>query len=223
VAGSDLVIATIGAGLAPFTRYAEVRLPNGDQLPTEKFLEEVQTRVISGVLKRVHGLADEVGGIDPATRYYVFDRYSYGWADVEFDEANNLARMSGIELANGFAGGPSPLARITKSSVHLCDFEERGGNEELGLVPGPDGQLRVIDILHGLLWRAMHKQYDVRNFLVQSNPDPTRLKLVAQALQGKGLRAEGEQKPAEAQACERLLASWRSLVEDNLFAGSGRS
>ncbi len=221
VAGSDLVIATIGAGLTPFTRYAEVRLPNGDPLPAEKFLDEVQARVIDGVLKRVHGLADEVHGIDPATRYYVFARYSYGWADVDFDEANNLARTSGIELSNGFAGGANPLARITKRSVHLCDFEERGSEDDLGLVPGPDGQMRIIDVLHGLLWRAAHKQYDVPNFLVQANPDPTRLKLVAQALQGKGLRAEGEQKPAEAQACERLLASWRSLVEDNLFTAGG--
>ncbi len=223
VAGSDLVIATMGAGLTPFTRYAEVQLPNGDPLPTEKFLEEVQARVISGVLSRVHGLAEEVGGIDPTTRYYVFARYSYGWVDVDFDEANNLARMSGIELSNGFAGGPNPLARITKRSVHLRDFEERGSDEELGLVPGMDGQTRIIDVLHGLLWRAAHKQYDVRNFLVRANPDPARLKLIAQALQGKGLRAEGEQKPAEAQACERLLASWRSLVEDNIFTGGDRA
>ncbi|MBA3420547.1 MAG: DUF1156 domain-containing protein, partial [Thermoleophilaceae bacterium] len=95
VAGSDLVIAAIGAGLRPFTRYASVELPNGEELPAVAFLDEVQQKVLNAVLGRVHGLADGVGAIDAATRYYVFARYSYGYADVDFDEANNLARTAG--------------------------------------------------------------------------------------------------------------------------------
>lgn len=72
-------------------------------------------------------------------------------------------------------------------------------------------------MLHAVLWRARHRPADVPNFLAQAQPDPTKLRLVAQALQGKALRAEGEQKPDEAQACERLLGAWRGLVEENLF------
>ena len=56
VTGSDLIIATIGAALQPFTRYASVELPNGDELPTQTFLEEAQSRVLSAVLRKVHGL-----------------------------------------------------------------------------------------------------------------------------------------------------------------------
>ena len=49
------------------------------------------------------------------------------------------------------------------------------------------------------------------------DPIPERLRQVAQALQGKALREQGESKPAEAQACERLLGAWGRLVEDNLL------
>ena len=219
VAGSDLVIAAIGAGLRPFTRYASVELPNGEELPAVAFLDEVQQKVLNAVLGRVHGLADGVGAIDAATRYYVFARYSYGYADVDFDEANNLARTAGIELDDLKRSSP-PLAGIGKGKVHLADYSERGSVPELGLVPDGDGRARVIDVLHGLLWRAAHEPAALRGYLDEARPDPHKLRLVAQALQGKGLRAEGENKPAEAQACERLLGAWRTLVEDNLLSGS---
>jgi putative DNA methylase len=212
VSGSDLVIATIGAGLAPFTRYASVELPNGEALAADRFLETVQGKVLSAILAKVHGLGDGVGGLDAATRYYVMARFSYGYADVDFDEANSLARSTGIELGNGLSRGRTPLAKITKKAVRLHDFEERGEDPELGL----DGA-RLIDVLHGLLWRANHRRSEVRPYLDQTRPDPQRLRLVAQALQGAALRGENESKPAEAQACERLLGSWRTLVEENLF------
>jgi putative DNA methylase len=104
VAGSDLVIAAIGAGLAPFTRYATVELPSGEPVSADRFLEEVQSRVLDAILS---GL----GVVDPATRYYVVSRYLFGWADIEFDEANNLARTAGIELGDGIAHGPPPTRR----------------------------------------------------------------------------------------------------------------
>jgi len=220
VTGSDLVIAAIGAGLRPFTRYASVELPNGEELPAVAFLDEVQQKVLNAVLGRVHGLADGVGAIDDATRYYVFARYSYGYAAVDFDEANNLARTAGLELDDLRRSSP-PLAAIGKGKVELADYSERGSVPELGLVADGNGQARVIDVLHGLLWRAAHEPAALRGYLDEARPDPHKLRLVAQALQGKGLRAEGEDKPAEAQACERLLGAWRTLVEDNLLSGTG--
>jgi len=213
VSGSDLVIATIGAGLRPFTRFASVELPNGEEIPAEGFLDEVQSRVLSGVLSKVHGLADGVGAIDAATRYYVIARYSFGYADVEFDEANNLARTAGVELGE-LANGAAPLASITKGKVRLLDFDARGED------PSPDaevGERRLIDTLHGLLWRAAHDAKALRTYLDETRPDPENLRRVAQALQGKGLATDGEQKPPEARACERLLGGWRTLVEDNLL------
>ncbi len=205
VAGSDLVIAAIGAGLAPFTRYASVELPSGEPVAAERFLEEVQSRVLDAVLV---GL----GPVDAATRYYVLVRTMFGWADVEFDEANNLARSAGVELGDGLAHGPLRLADVSGKAVHMRDFVERGADPDLGQDGG-----RLIDVLHGLLWRASHAAHDVTPYLDATRPDPERLRQVAQALQGKALRGESESKPAEAQACERLLGAWGRLVEDNLL------
>lgn len=216
VTGSDLVIAAIGAGLRPFTRYASVEYPNGEQVPAERFLEDVQARVLNAVLAQVHGLGDGVGGIDVATRYYVIARYSFGYSDVEFDEANNLARTAGVELGE-LANGSMPLASISKGKVRLLDFEARGEEPALGIEADDGGSPRLIDGLHGLLWRAAHDAKSLRTYLDEARLDPPKLRLVTQALQGKGLSAEGEQKPAEARACERLLGGWRTLVEDNLL------
>jgi putative DNA methylase len=215
ITGSDLVIATMGAALAPFTRYTSVELPNGEPLPAERFLEEVQGRVLSAILRRVYGLGEGMGGLDPVTRYYVLARYSYGYADVDFDEANNLARTAGVELNEQLIRGHDPIATQSKGKVHLLDFAERGAEAGLGL----DG-IRLIDVLHGILWRASHRPADVRTYLDQTRPDPERLRIIAQALQGRALRGEGENKTREAQACERLLGSWRTLVQDNLFSAS---
>jgi putative DNA methylase len=215
VAGSDLIIATIGAALQPFTRYASVELPNGEELPTTAFLEEVQSRVLAAVLRKVHGLGNGVGTIDPATRYYVLSRYSYGYGKVDFDEANNLARTAGLEL-DDLRHGPVPLATIAKGTVELHDFQTRGEHEHLGL-PDGTGSVHLIDILQGLLWRASHRTGALRSYLDETHPDPHRLRAVAQALQGPALRTESESKSAEAQACERLLGAWRTLVDDNLL------
>ncbi len=215
VSGSDLVIATIGAGLRAFTRYAQVELPNGEEVPAKDFLEEVQSRVLNAVLAKVHGLADGVGTIDAATRYYVISRFSFGYAEVEFDEANNLARSAGVELTD-LANGTIPLLRIRKDKVHFLDHLERGEQPELGLAANA-GSAPLIDVLQGVLWRAGHRRDELGDYLVQARFDPAALRLVAQALQGKGLRGEGESKPAEAQACERLLGAWKTIVDDNLL------
>ncbi len=216
VSGSDLVIATIGAGLRPFTRYASVELANGEDVPAKRFLEEVQARVLSAVLSKVHGLTNGVGTIDAATRYYVIARYSFGYADVDFDEANNLARTAAVELGD-LAHGSAPLASIAKGKVRLLDFEARGEDPTLGVGGSETGDSRLIDMLHGLLWRAGHDARSLRSYLDEAGPDPEKLRRVAQALQGRGLAAENEQKPAEARACERLLGGWRTLVDDNLL------
>lgn len=211
VSGSDLVIATIGAALRPFTRHASVELPSGEPVAAETFLTDVQTRVLDAVLAKVHDLGADIGAIDAATRYYVLSRTMFGWADIEFDEANNLARTAGVELKDALASGPHPLADVKGKAVHLRDFEERGDDPDLGL-----SGTALIDVLHGVIWRANHRVGDLPDYLARVRPDTDRLRAVAQALQGKALRDQGESKAPEAQACERLLGSWRTLVDRNM-------
>ena len=58
VSGADLVIACVGAGLRAFTRYKKVEYANGEEVPAERFLTEVETAVLEAILAR---LSKEVG------------------------------------------------------------------------------------------------------------------------------------------------------------------
>src|SRR6185503_6840465 len=81
ISGADLVIASVGAGLRAFTRFARVEYANGEEVPAERFLTEVETVVLESILER---LSKEVGaessiqdrqyslaGLDAATRFYI--------------------------------------------------------------------------------------------------------------------------------------------------------
>jgi putative DNA methylase len=85
ITGADLNIAAVGAGLAPYTRYATVELPNGEPMTAAAYLDEVQAEVVRVLL-------GEASRTDAATQYYIMARGYYGEAWVDFDEANTLAR-----------------------------------------------------------------------------------------------------------------------------------
>ena len=213
VSGSDLVIATVGAGLRALTRYERVEQDNGELLPAERFLATVQTKVLDAIF-------GALASADPVTRYYLAAQYSYGYAAVPFDEANNLARMTSVDLdsQNGLTGGRNPLVLKQGSTVTLRDFEDRGEDPELGVPSEGNGRPALVDVAHGVLWRAEHRPSDVRAYLLQAQPDSEWLRQVVQALAGKALRSSGEgAKSREAAAAERLLVSWRRFIEDSLF------
>ena len=82
------MIACVGAGLRAFTRFASVQYANGEEVPAERFLTEVETVVLETILAR---LSKEVGGnggkyslagLDPTSRFYVLWRYTYGAAEL---------------------------------------------------------------------------------------------------------------------------------------------
>jgi len=214
VTGADLVIATVGAGLHALTRYERVEQDNGDELPAERFLDTVQTRVLDAIF-------GSIAGADSATRFYVAAQYSYGYLPVAFDEANNLARMCGADLdgLGGMTGRGNPPVSKVKGTIGLRDYQDRGKDERLGLPDVETGKpADLIDVVHALLWRAEHRPASLREFLVKAQPDPGQLRQVVQALAGKALRStNGSTKSREALAAETLLVSWRSLVDDTVM------
>lgn len=210
ITGSDLVIATVGAGLRALTRYERVEQANGETLPADRFLTMVQGRV----LDRMFGALQ---GADAVTRYYAAAQFSYGYAAVPFDEANNLARVAGVDLdtPQGLTSGRNALCRKEKSSIALRDFDERGDDPKLGLPSETGLPAPLVDVAHGLLWRAENQTAQVRPYLLAVRPDLEQLRQLLQTLAGPALRAPSpEAKPAESAAAERLLVSWRRLTED---------
>lgn len=219
-------------GLAPHheaspavTAYDKVEMPNGEELPPERYLEEVQREVIETVLAHVFGLARSgIQAVDPPTQFYVMSRFEFGDAFAEFDKVNTLGRGVGIELtgSQSLMRGRSALAQQEKGKVKLRDFEQRGGVDRLGEPDEDDPSPRpLIDVLHRLLWLSQHHTADVRDFLRRSQVDASRLRTVAQALSGEALAKKGFGTSSREQAAiASVLGSWQRLVEDNLFGGA---
>jgi putative DNA methylase len=216
ITGPDLVIASIAAGLRPYTRYVSVEKPNGEDLAPDEYLEEVEREVAEAILERIL-VTDRrgLGRVDQETQFYVMTRFEFGDAFAPWDELNTLARGTGVELRELLNGSSPVLAFGAKrSEAKICDYRDRGADIELGR--------STLDHLQRILWLADNDPKKIRDYLAVARPDPDRLRLVANALSRPGLDGSGDRN-AEAEACERLLGGgvWKRLVEDNLFTAEG--
>ncbi len=226
VGGADLVISCVGAGLRAFTRHCRVEYANGEEIPAERFLAEVETVVLETILGR---LSKEVGGngnrqtslagVDPATRFYILWRYTYRWAELDAGEAIVFANGTHVELdgQGSLSQGARALIEKKKSKYRLRDFLERGDDEKLGL-PGDDGTpVPMIDALHRTLWLMEKRPRELPEFLKESRVNREQMRLVAQALAGPALKGGelGDVSPtAELAALAKITANWRSVIED---------
>jgi len=225
ISGADLVIACVGAGLRAFTRFSRVEYANGEEVPAERFLLEVETVVLETILAR---LSKEVGGnggryslagLDPATRFYVLWRYTYKGGDLDAGEAIIFANGTHVELdgPHGLSTGSHNLIEKKKGKYRLLDFSERGDDKHLGM-PADDGQpAPLVDALHRMLWLLEKRPTQLSEFLRESQVNREQLRLVAQALAGPALKG-GEladvSPSAELSALAKLTANWQSVVED---------
>jgi len=225
ISGADLVIASVGAGLRAFTRFANVEYANGEQVPAERFLTEVETVVLETILER---LSKEVGasggryslaGLDVPSRFYVLWRYTYGWAELEAGEAIIFANGTHVELdgQHGLTTGTDALVEKKKNKYRLRDFNDRGEDDGLGLAADNGPSAPLVDALHRTLWLMEKRPAALPKFLRESQVNREQLRLVAQALGGPALKG-GELRDisptAELSALGKLLANWQSVVED---------
>lgn len=231
ITGADLVIASVGAGLRAFTRFERVEYDNGEEVPAEKFLAEVEGVVLETLLEKIFGLSRSgVAAVDGASRFYVLWRYAYGARELDAGEAIVFAYPQSVELdgARGLTQGVRALVEKKKNKYRLRDFTERGQRDDLGLpdeeqagktAAAPVPVVPLIDVLHRILWLLENRPRLLPEFLRQASPDRERLRLVAQALAGPALKGgETETKTisttaAEASALGKLLANWRTLIE----------
>jgi len=231
VTGADLVIACVGAGLRAFTRYARVEYANGDQVPADSFLAEVEGVVLEILLEKLFGVSQAgLSSVDRFTRFYVLWRYAYRQGTIDGGEAIVFAYPQHVELdgPGGLISGSNPLGEKLKGKYRLRDFTERGDDEKLGL-PSPaggggaggGGSAPLIDVLHRLLWLVEHQPVLIPAYLDEARPDVERLRIVAQTLAGQTLAGNGDgggksliaARGAEAAALRKLTTNWRTLIE----------
>jgi putative DNA methylase len=223
ISGADLVIASVGAGLRAFTRFARVEYANGDTVPAERFLAEVEGVVLDTILARlskevgVKGDQASLAGMDAPTRFYVLWRYTYGAAPLDAGEAIVFANGTHMELdgSGGLSSGANPIVEKRKGTYRLREFTERGNDEDLGLPDDAGNSSPVIDVLHRLLWLQKRRPPLIPEFLAGARVGMEQLRLVAQSLAGPALKG-GELKdisPTEEQAeLGKLLANWQTIT-----------
>jgi putative DNA methylase len=227
ISGANLLIACVGAGLRAFTKYAKVEYANGEAVPAERFLAEIETVVLDTILRRLSRAAGSNGhtvsleGLDPATRFYVLWRYTYRFATLDAGEAIIFANGTHVELdgPNGLSSGTNALLEKKKGKYRLQDFRKRGKSGKIGL-PVDGAEPPVIDSLHRILWLMENKPASLAEFLSETNPKKEPLHLVAQVLAGpvlKGGKLDGYSPPEELSVLAKLTANWKSVVEDATY------
>jgi putative DNA methylase len=233
ISGADLVIASVGAGLRAFTRFAVVEYANGEEVPAERFLTEVETVVLESILAR---LSKEVGGkggqyslasLDTGSRFYVLWRYAYGAAELEAGEAIIFANGTHVELdgQQGLTSGNDALVEKKKNKYRLRDYADRGENDKLGLATENGQTAPLIDILHRILWLMEKRPTELGEFLGDAHPNRDQLRLIAQALAGpalKGGELDDISPTGELSALGKLTANWQSLIESAALTSGER-
>lgn len=225
VTGADLVIACVGAGLRAFTRFAQVEYANGEPVPADSFLTEVEGAVLEALLEKIFGVSSAgVSSVDPVTRFYVLWRYAYRQATIDAGEAIIFAYPQHVEMdgPHGLSSGRNALVEKQSGKYRLRDFSERGEDEDLGL-PENGERVPLVDVLHRLLWLVENRPSLIPAYLDEARPDLERLRVVAQTLAGQALtgndsgggRSLVASKGAEAAALRKLTTNWRSLIESH--------
>ena len=88
IGGADLLMAAVGAGLRAYTRFAQVEYANGEPMPAEQYLREVEGVVLDVMLEEIFGLRGAaVGAVDSITRFYVLWRFTYRESSIEAGDA----------------------------------------------------------------------------------------------------------------------------------------
>lgn len=233
ISGADLVIACVGAGLRPFTKYGRVEYANGEEVPAKRFLAEVETVVLETILGRLsnvvgaHTGKHSLVGLDPATRFYLLWRYTYRNAELDAGEAIVFANGTHVELdgAQGLSSGSRRLVDKRKSKYALRDFTDRGDDEKLGL-PTEDGQpAPLVDVLHRTLWLMEHQPREIGKLLIEAGPNRDQMRLVVQALTGpalKGSELSDVSPTGELAVLAKLAANWRTVVDDAVTSARER-
>lgn len=218
IGGADLLMATVGAGLRPYTQFSRVEYANGEEVSAERYLLDVEGVVLDTMLEQVFGFnRGGVSAVDRLTRFYVLWRFTYRESAIEAGDAIVFCYPQGVEIdgPDGLSGPAPRLVEKVKTMFRVRTFEERGADEEIGL-PRDGAPAPLIDVLHRVLWLLENKPGKIPAYLKDAQPNLEQMRLVAQALCGPVLKradaSDGALTP-ELSALSRLTANWRAIVD----------
>lgn len=150
IRGADFFMSAIGPAVEVFGRYARVERHSGEPVTVADLLNDVRQEVAEYALEQILG-AGGVGGLDPATRFYILWRWTFGRARVPFDEARKLGQAVGVEVRA--LTTPGGFVRQKGEEVMVLGPHER----DQRLLEGSPATL--LDALHqaALLWERSQR------------------------------------------------------------------
>ena len=220
IGGADLLMAAVGAGLAAYTRFGNVEYGNGEAVPAERYLRDVEGVVLDVMLDEIFEMrGSAVSTVDPVTRFYILWRFTYREASVEAGDVYVFSYPQGVEVdgPSGLSGPAPALIEKHGGKFRVRNYQERGQAEQLGI----DGDsAALIDVVHRMLWLIDNRPTELQDFLRAAQPNQEALRLVAQALCAPVLaRSAAQETPTEElSALAKLNANWRPVVEGGAFA-----
>lgn len=137
IAPVDLAQASIGPGMAVYTRYAKVLDAEGKQLSVREALA-----LINQTLDEV--LAEQEGDFDPDSRFAVAWFEQFGFAEGEFGVADVLARAKNTAVAGLVEAG---VVHSRGGKVRLLKPDELPSDWD----PATDNRLTVWEMVHHLI------------------------------------------------------------------------
>ncbi|MCC7078887.1 MAG: DUF1156 domain-containing protein [Acidimicrobiia bacterium] len=137
VAPVDLAQASIGPGMAVFSRYARVLEPDGSRMPVRTALV-----LINQVLDEI--LAEQESEFDSDTRWAIAWFEQHGLAEGSFGDADNLARAKNTAVDGLARAG---IVRSGKGSVRLLHRNELPEVWD----PGTDDRLPIWEVTQHLI------------------------------------------------------------------------
>lgn len=152
ISGSDFFISAIGPALEIVGKYATVETYAGDTIAAATLLEFIRKTVSEYALTKILKNPQELGGIDPQTRFYLLWRWTFGNSKVIFDEGRKLASACGIEITEYWNKG---FIKKDKEFITVLSPKDRDkkfiDQEKLE---------NMVDILHQmlLLWEKNNRE-----------------------------------------------------------------
>ena len=113
IAPVDLPQASIGPGMAVFSRYSAVVLPNGERMTVRRALELINEGV-------EQFFSEREGTFDAPTQFCLRWLEQFGFEDGPFGDADNMARAKDISVAELQSDG---LLTARRGRVQLVPFE----------------------------------------------------------------------------------------------------
>ena len=124
IGGADLLMAAVGAGLRAYTRFAKVEYANGEPVPAERYLREVEGVVLDVILDEIFGLRGAaVSAVDSITRFYILWRFTYRESSVEAGDATPTSSATRrASRSTGQPGCPGRLRHWSRRSGALSAY-----------------------------------------------------------------------------------------------------